>query len=315
MSIDLAALSAAEQEAEVLSFEARIAQTLPRLSPAEQRVARLFLAQKEALLLGSAVEIANLAGASDATVVRTSRSLGYDGLADLREAVLSELTNSQPSPSGRLRRTLDETGEDSGAALHHVLAIHEESLRVLHDPAFEQSFAAAIETLAHVPRCHVFGIGPSGAVADYACLQLNRVGLASRALSVSGIGLADRLIGLGQGEAILMIAYAPIYREIAVTLDRAEKLAMPVILISDSLGPFVGDRVRAVLPVPRGRAVNLSMHGATLVVIEALVTALAARRRETALASLEDLGALRGALDKDWLKRRLAKRGANAKPS
>ncbi|HVJ33966.1 MAG TPA: MurR/RpiR family transcriptional regulator [Terriglobia bacterium] len=296
-------------EAESLSFESRIAQALPRLSPAEQRVARFFLTQKESLLLGSAVEIAAAAGASDATVVRTARSLGFDGLADLREAVLGELTSATPSPSNRLRRTLHEAGADAAAALHHVLGTHEESLRVLREPQFARSFTGAVDILAETPRCHVFGIGPSGAMADYATLQFNRIGLPATALSVSGIGLADRLIGLRSGEALLMIAYAPIYREVAVALDRAEQLKMPVILISDSLGPFIGKRARHVLPVPRGRAVNLSMHGATLVTIEALATALAARRRVDALASLEELGALRGALDKDWLKRGLGRNG------
>ncbi len=305
----IAPKAANDAEPEPLSFEGRIAAALPRLSPAEQRVARFFLAQKEALLLGSAVEIAHLAGASDATVVRTVRSLGFDGLSGLREAVLSELTSSGPSPSNRLRRTLDEAGADPTAALHHVLDAHEESLKILHEPQFEASFARAVDLLATTPRCHIFGIGPSGAMADYASLQFNRIGLVATALSVSGIGLADRLIHLRRDESLLMIAYAPIYREVAVTLDRAEQLRMPVILVSDSLGTFAGSRARAVLPVPRGRAGTLSMHGATLVVIEALVTALAARHRDAALASLEELGALRGALDKDWLKRGLGKKG------
>jgi DNA-binding MurR/RpiR family transcriptional regulator len=288
---------------ELLSLEGRISQTLPALSPAEQRVARFFLDRRETVLLASAAEIAALVGASDATVVRTARSLGFSGLSDLREAALADLTNNAASPSGRLKRTLEEAGDDAVSALRHTLATHEESLGLLRDPAFEASFLRAVEHLRKAERRHVFGIGPSGAVADYAALQMNRIGLATTALSVSGVGLADRLLGLGEGDALLAIAYAPLYREVAVTLDVAERLSLPVILVSDSLGPFVQGRVSEILPVPRGRAANLAMHGATLVVIEALVTALAAGAPETALSTLEDLASLRGALDKDWLKR------------
>ncbi|HVO04299.1 MAG TPA: MurR/RpiR family transcriptional regulator [Candidatus Cybelea sp.] len=291
------------------SFEGRVLALLPKLSPAEQRMARFFLDRREALLLGSAAEIAALAGASDATVVRTARSLGFDGLAELRAAVLADITRGAPSPSGRLKRSLDATGADALASLRHVLATHEEGLRVLHEPAFEERFAAAADILLSARRRHVFGIGPSGAVADYASLQFNRIGLATTALSASGIGLADRLVGLGKGDAVLAIAYAPIYREVAVTFDEAARLALPVILISDSLGPFVGDRARIVLPVPRGRAGNLSLHGATMVVVEALIMALAAQRRDAALGALERLAAIRGAIDKDWLKR-----GPRARP-
>ncbi|HVT53200.1 MAG TPA: MurR/RpiR family transcriptional regulator [Dongiaceae bacterium] len=285
------------------SFEGRIMQMLPALSPTELRVARFFLERRESLLLGSALEIAELAGASDATVVRTARSLGFEGLAELRAAALAGLTKGAPSPSGRLRRTLDQAGGDPKAALHHVLAAHDESLRVLREPAFAARFAEAVATLQAAPRRWIFGIGPSGAMADYAALQLNRIGLRSVAVTATGIALADRLIGLAKGDAVLMFAYAPIYREVSVTLKQAADLAIPVALVSDSLGPFVGGKVDAVLPVPRGRAGNLSMHGATLVTVEALVTALAAARRDQALSTLESLAEIRGTLDKDWRKR------------
>lgn len=290
------------------SFESRILPRLPALTPAERKVARFFLDRRESLLLGSAVDIAALAGASDATVVRTARSLGFAGLAELRAAALGDLTRAAPGPDLRLKRTLDEAGGDATGALRHVLAIHEEALGAFRTPDFERAFTAAAKLLLGAGRRHIFGIGPSGAVAEYAALQLNRIGLASSAWSVSGIALADRLIGLGKGDAVLMIAYAPIYREVAVVLEQAAALKVPVVLISDSLAPFVGDRIRLALPVPRGRAGNLALHGATMVAIEALIAALAAHRRDAALASLENLAALRGAIDKDWLKRGVARR-------
>jgi DNA-binding MurR/RpiR family transcriptional regulator len=271
-------------------------------------VARFFLERKETLLLGSAAEIADLTGTSDATVVRTARTLGFEGLAELREAALADLTSTAPSPSGRLQRTLEQTGDDPVGALRHVTATHEKNLQELYDPEFERRFALAVKRLVAARRCHVFGIGPSGTVADYAALQFNRIGFPSSALSVSGIGLADRLLGLAKGDAILMIAYAPIYREVAVTLDHAERLEIPVVLVSDSLGPSIGERVEEVLSVPRGQAGNLALHGATVVVVEALVAAIAARRRDTALTALEGLSSLRGAIDKDWLKRGVTRR-------
>src|SRR5262249_52866015 len=141
------------------SFEGRITQRLPALSPTELRVARFFLERRESLLLGSAMEIAALAGASDATVVRTARSLGFDGLAELREAALAGLTKGAAStPSGRLRRTLDQAGGDPAAALHHVVATHDESLHILREPAFAARFAEAVAILGGAARRQVFGI-------------------------------------------------------------------------------------------------------------------------------------------------------------
>jgi DNA-binding MurR/RpiR family transcriptional regulator len=284
------------------AFDDQVSTALDTLSPAEQRVARLFVEQKEAILLGSAAQIGALVGTSDATVVRTAQSLGFASLAALREAALADLTG-RPTPGGRLRRTLDEAGEDAAHALKHVIEIHEATLEVLKGPSFQASFAQAIDLLLAARRRRIFGIGPTAALAEYAALQFGRIGLPSATLSATGIGLADRLLDLGADEIVLMIAYAPIYREVTVTLDHAERVGCPVLLVSDSLGPYVGGRVTSVLPVPRGKAGLLSLHGGTMVLLEALILGLAARNRAKAFASLETLVALRGAIDKSWLKR------------
>ncbi len=284
------------------SIEQRIEAVIADLSPAEQRVARFVAEQKEAVLLFSAAQIAARLGTSDATVVRTARSLGFDGLSKLREALLADLTGTS-SQGSRLRRTLDEVGDDADVALRHVLSIHREATKILAAPEFQHRFSRAVDVLYAARRRHVFGIGPSGCLAEYATLQFNRIGQTTEVLSDSGIGLADKLTRFAEGDALLMIAYAPIYQEVAVTLDAAERSRIPVLLVSDSLGPFVHGRVAEVLPVPRGRADHLAMHGGTLVLIEAMIVALAARNRDAALASLEALSTLRGQIDKRWLKR------------
>ena len=285
-----------------VAFDDHVYSALKHLSPAEQRTARFFIDQKEVVLLGSAAEIGEKAGASDATVIRTARSLGFEGLAPLREVLLAELS-AAPSPGRRLERTLDETGNDAIQALKHVIGLHEDVLAVLKHDDVAEAFSHALEILAEANRRHVFGIGPSGALAEYAALQFNRIGFATSALSVAGVALADRLLWLAEGDAILMIAYAPLYREVTAVLEQAEQVGVPIVLISDSLGPLIKDRIAAVLSVPRGRAGHLAMHGGTMVLIEAVIIALAARHRKRALDSLDRFNGIRGAIDKAWLKR------------
>ncbi len=289
------------------AFEDRVLDVIETLAPAEQRIARFFVDQKQAALLNSAAQIAQLAGTSDATVVRTARNLGFESLSTLRAALLEELTGT-PSPGTRLQRTLAETGGQSSDALHHVIGMHEQALEVLRCKEFAVSFERCIDILAKAARRHVFGIGPSGAMADYASLQFNRIGLPSSALSASGIALADRMLWISKGDAVLVMAYAPLYREVEVLLDHAGKHGVPVILISDDLGPLTTDKVAEVLPVPRGNAGHLAMHAGTLVLIESLIVALAAKAKDSAINSLDQLSQLRGAIDKTWSKRGTRKR-------
>ena len=289
------------------TLESRVLTVLDTLAPAEQRIARFFIDQKQAVLLNSAAQIAQLAGTSDATVVRTARALGFESLSTLRAALLSELTG-KPSPGARMERTLAEAGGHAGDVLHHVMGIHDKALEVLRHEQFAVSFERCIDILAGAARRHVFGIGPSGAMADYASLQFNRIGLPTNALSASGIALADRLLWIGKGDAVLVMAYAPLYCEVEVLLEHAARHNVPVILISDDLGPLVADKVAEILPVPRGNADHLAMHGGTMVLIEAMIVALAAKGKDAALDSLDQLSMLRGSIDKAWSKRGTRKR-------
>jgi DNA-binding MurR/RpiR family transcriptional regulator len=282
-------------------FDTKVADAMERLSPAERQVARFFVDRKQAVLLNSAAQIAEMAGSSDATVVRTARSLGFGGLSELREVLLTELTGT--TPGSRLAHTLEEAGGDAGSALQHVIGMHHDVLDLLKTPAMGQSLSRAVDILAAARRRHVFGIGPSGAMANYATLQFNRIGLPTSALSSSGIALADGLLDLGPGDAVLMLAYAPLYREASVTLDEAQRQGARVVLISDDLEPLVRGRIAEVLPVPRGKADHLAMHGGTMVLLDAMIISLAARASEAAIDSLDRLSALRGAIDKSWIKR------------
>ena len=285
-----------------ITFDDRLAEVVGRLAPAEQRIARFISVEKEKIVLGSAAQIAEFAKASDATVLRTVRALGYESLAALREDVLRDLTGAA-SPADRLAQTLDEIDSAPARVLAHVIDVHEGALSALARPEFAYALGRAIELIAKAGNRHVFGVGPSGAIAGYLALQLNRIGLRSQAITATGVALADQLMCIGERDMVVMLAYAPLYREVRLVLDRAEQRSAPVVLISDSLGPRIGGRVAEVLAVPRGRADHLSMHGGTMVLIEALVLGLAAREPDRAVAALDDLSNLRGMIDADWRKR------------
>ena len=77
-------------------------------------------------------------------------------------------------------------------------------------------------------------------------------------------------------------------------MSAAEKPArLTTILITDTLGSQMKKRVDHVLAVVRGRADALSLHTATLGLIEALLVGVAAQRPAETVASLKMLNTLR----------------------
>ena len=79
-------------------------------------------------------------------------------------------------------------------------------------------------------------------------------------------------------------------------MDQAAKRGAVTILFSDTLGAKLRDQVDLVLAVQRGRTDLLSMHTATLALIEALLVAVAKTQPDKTLASLKLLNQLRADL-------------------
>ena len=207
------------------AFEARVAAGLERMSPAERRVVRFFQDNREEVLVASALALASKIGTSDATVIRAAKALGYSGLDELRRALASELRRDL-SPASRLARTLGAVQDRSESPFGLTLDIHAEALERLRRDVAPADFEAAVGLVTAARRVFIFGIGPSSAIADYFAIQLGRFGIDGASLTQTGLLLADGLHRLRQGDAVLILAYGRVYRELAALLDRAQDLGL-----------------------------------------------------------------------------------------
>lgn len=278
-----------------VTFDDRLKACLHQISPAEQRVARFFQENREEVLIASASALAEQTGTSDATVVRTTKALGFSGMEELRRTLAQELREDL-SPARRMARTLGEVGDDLGSALDVILDIHQKSLEGLRRDITPSHFRIAVRSIVSARRVFIFGIGPSSAMADYFMVQLGRFGIDARSLTQTGLLLADGVQKLREGDLLMIFAYGRVYRELTVLLDQADRCRVTKILFSDTLGAKLRDRVDLVLPVSRGRADMLSMHTATLALIEALLVGVATERPTETIANLESLNRVRAEL-------------------
>ena len=265
------------------------------LSPAARRVLELIDRNRATALASSAADLAAMAGTSDATVVRAVQALGFSGLPDLKQ-VLAATLDARPTPADAMRETLAEVGPSAERAVDLVLETHKEAMRALEAPAVRERISAAVGALHAAARILVFGIGPSAQLARYTALLLGRSGRQARALDATGIAMADQLLDLRAGDALLVLAFGRSYREVVATFGEASRQGLQIVLVTDSLEERLRRQAKVVIPVQRGRAERIALHGATLVLLEALVLALAASAREGALATLERLNELRAAV-------------------
>ncbi len=212
-------------------------------------------------------------------------------MADLRRALVAHSVD--PSISDRLRRSLEQAPREElfATAIDNHLA-------ALRKPRPERS-GGTIPTGGHSPHRRppdrVARCRPVRAASPRTA-NCSPNGSASRAprSSQTGTSFADEFLSLEPGDVVVVLAYGRLQSHVRVLLDRCAALDVPAVLVTDTLGRKLGSAVHTTLECGRGTPGLFASHGATLILIESLVLAVAAGNRadaEQSLATLNDLRA------------------------
>jgi len=182
---------------------ARIRAVLPSLPPAEARVALLIDAEPTGVAALTVGKLAERARTSAATVVRTARSLGFEGYPQLRLALAALGGSLQADDAVPLGAEITDA-DPVGLVLAKLAAFESEQIRATADLVDPAALGAVIESIGAARRIDVYGIGASGLVAQDLTQKLCRIGLECRAhtehdaamVSACLLGPADIAIGV-----------------------------------------------------------------------------------------------------------------------
>ena len=236
----------------------------------------------------TAREIAATVGTSDATVVRTAKSLGFKNLRELRQT-LGEF--HEADIASRFNATISAS-EGGHLALEDAVLRQVQDLEGLRRRILPTEFDHACELISRATETWWSGTGPSASLAEYAAFLSRRHGLPSGALTHAGTDHADELLAVRANHVIVLFAYGRIHRYVRVLLAHASTVGAQVILVTDVLGPNLEYPIAVRLHAGRGAPSMFASHGQTVVLIESLVLGAAAadpQRSEVALATLNSL--------------------------
>lgn len=157
-------------------------QLLPRiralrggLAPTEERIAAWLLEQPAAAAQMSITQLAEACDASETTVVRFCRHVGFPGYRAFRTALIMA-TARQHEPAPREEPGGDIDRSDPMSAVMTKISVSE--ARAIEDTLAQLDVAtveAAVAALAAASRVEVFGVGASGLVAEDLQQKLHRI--------------------------------------------------------------------------------------------------------------------------------------------
>jgi len=241
-------------------------------------------------------QIAAATGTSDASVTRAARSLGFTGLPELKR-IASRPRRIETPRAERLDAQLHILGDETVA----LAAAFQDAMRDLLEDNAQLVDAEQLERAAAVIRnadmVWAVGIGTSGAAALHLADQLARAGHPARWTRAAGFDLADELLSVRAGDALVVFHAARPMPELTALLEWARRSGVPVVLVCGTqLAAQYGAHVAAVLPCV-GTASELARWTiAAVQLAELLAVVVAASDRARSSAAHDRLDELRHAL-------------------
>jgi DNA-binding MurR/RpiR family transcriptional regulator len=280
-----------------VTLQERVAARLDSLTVTERRVARYLAEHPQLTAFASAEELGRATGTSDASVVRTAKALGFDGLPELKRSLQGRL-EALLTPANRLHNTLAASGDGPEGILAATLADRGELIEDIGREVDAAAFAQAVELIAAANETLV--CGPAGLViAEYAAIRLIRLGRRARSVTDTGVRLVDQLLPLGRNDVVLAIAPHRLAREMRVVLDYAHSVGAKVVLLTETLGEALRDHTDVTLSVPFGQPNTYGGQTTTLVVLEAMTVAVAGKDEERSMRAVTTMNELRRQLGGD----------------
>lgn len=263
------------------------------LSASERAVAQyLASAPVEQLLFAGAQELGTASGTSNATVVRALQRLGYAGLPALKRELATGFT-AAVAPEVRLKQRIAHVGPDLDGIWADVIDEARERIDQTRRLTEPDALRAAVTALADAVEIHCFGIAASEPAARHLSLALGRIDRRSRFSGATGFALADHLLALRQGDAVVIFQPGRALHELTVLVERARAVGARVVLVTDELGEEFGDRVDAVLTAPHTPTGITSEALTALVVADVLLLALTTLDETRAVDTSHQLTVLR----------------------
>ena len=254
---------------------------LPSLSPAEQRVARLVVADPADAARRTITDLATAAETSEATVIRFCRSVGMEGYPQLRIRLAAEAARRVEPPDARV------VGGDipPGADLAQIIAtIAFNDARAVEETAEQldaQVCEQVVDAIHGAGRVEIYGAGASGFVASDFQQKLHRIGRTAFYWPDVHTALTSAAL-LNRGDVAIGISHTGSTADVIEVLEQArERGASTVALTNFPRSPIteVADFVLTTAARETTyRSGAMASRLAQLTVIDCLFVGVAARK-------------------------------------
>ena len=207
-----------------------------KLTKTQQKIAKYFIRNQERIGSLSSVEAAKEIGVSDASIIRFSRAIGYEGFADLKADIYNALVEdafSALSLNERMvRSTMQYTGSDISAQFLELMQKNVANSFMQNE---EAKYAQVADLLIGAPKRYIIGLRGCRGVAVQFSRLINFMLPNVICLQDSECTSINALQDAGEDDVVLMFAFARYYKVDVHYMELAKKRGAKICLVVDEV--------------------------------------------------------------------------------
>lgn len=271
----------------------RIRDRIPILSSSQKRIADFIAENPRRFALCSIRELENELKTSKSTIVRFSKSLGYEGFQDLKSEFIDRMRQDL-SPIARYKIALAQSSEKpdyfSRIADQAVSNINA-TLHILDNDQYQK----VIGMLRTAGQIHTLGLGISMYLAQIASYLLNLISINSVCMPFGGMTFAEQIINLNEDDVLLAFSFPPYSVETVEAAAYAKEKDIKVIAVTDKVTADIVPYAEAYLQVSVETQYFSNCINAVMVLLSAITAQLSHEMKEKTLDAIESIEHVRRA--------------------
>ena len=276
------------------SFESLINSFEGKLTDADQELIHIILGEPSEAVYLSSAELASKAAVHASTVVRLARKLGFDGFPDMRQKLRQDVEFKKNS-SDKIRQRIDLI--EKGSNLSDLIESEIAAIAAISNNVSQNQIDEVVNKIYKAKSIFIVGRGSAAPLMTHFERRLRRSGIQCRAaLNLQRRDLAEQLIGIQKGDAIVVFGFQSINSlpsGYSSLIESAKSIGAHSIAIGDSTILTARPKPDIVLSVSRPKEGVMQLRSGPMLICEALAMTLLHKKSKKAVRGVESLEHLR----------------------
>ena len=276
------------------SFESLINSFEGKLTDADQELIHIILGEPSEAVYLSSAELASKAAVNASTVVRLARKLGFDGFPDMRQKLRQDVEFKKNS-SDKIRQRIDLI--EKGSNLSDLIESEIAAIAAISNTVSQNQIDEVVNKIYKAKSIFIVGRGSAAPLMTHFERRLRRSGIQCRAaLNLQRRDLAEQLIGIQKGDAIVVFGFQSINSlpsGYSSLIESAKSIGAHSIAIGDSTILTARPKPDIVLSVSRPKEGVMQLRSGPMLICEALAMTLLHKKSKKAVRGVESLEHLR----------------------